>query len=388
MELRVCAEALTIRAHVSAYKFLTCLNFRLNAACRASHAAFRPVHKTECAPVGITIYDIAEEAGVSIATVSRVFNDNPRVSESTRAAVLEVAERLGYQPHVSARSLARQQTETISAIVPMLSNYFYAEVLKGLQDRMAATSYDLLVYSAPTLGEIEGQLEKALHRGRSAGVMLFSAPVTGGLEKRLQQSDTPVVLVDCFHSGFDSISTDNRRGGEIAAAHFLSTGVRNPAVLMANPHSVPASQRLEGFRSELARNGVPLNEDHIVISSSGYHDGFNEQAGYEGMTALLNSGVIPDAVFATSDVQAIGAMDALRSTAYSVPDDIQVVGFDDLPIARYLGLTTLRQPMSEMGARAFELLMERMSKPATTVAHTVFAPSLISRQTTKEYVVV
>lgn len=338
--------------------------------------------------MGITIYDIAEEAGVSIATVSRVFNDNPRVSETTRAAVLKVAERLGYQPHVSARSLARRQTETISAIVPMLSNYFYAEVLKGLQDRMSATSFDLLVYSAPTLAEVEGQLEKALHRGRSAGVMLFSAPVTGGLEKRLQQSDTPVVLVDCYHPGFDSISTDNRRGGEIAADFLWAAGVRTPAVLMANPHSVPASHRLDGFRNGLKKRDIVLPDNHLVVSSDGYHDGFNEQAGFEGMNALLKAGIRPDGIFATSDVQAIGAMDALRQSDVSVPEDIQVVGFDDLPIARYLGLTTLRQPMSEMGARAFELLMERMNRPASTVAHTVFAPTLISRNTTREQVVV
>lgn len=334
--------------------------------------------------MGITIYDIAEEAGVSIATVSRVFNDNPRVSESTRATVLEVAERLGYQPHVSARSLARRQTETISAVIPMLSNYFYAEVLKGLQDRMADTPFDLLVFSAPTLDEIEGQLEKALHRGRSAGVMLFSAPVKGGLERQLERSDLPVVLVDCYHPAFDSISTDNRRGGEIAADYFLSTDMKCPAVLMANPHSIPASQRLEGFRSRMAHSGITLAEDHVIVSSTGYHDGFNERAGYEGMVTLLKTDSPPDAVFATSDVQAIGAMDALRQSGVEVPDQVQVVGFDDLPIARYLGLTTLRQPMHEMGARAFELLMERMANPDSTVAHTVFAPTLIRRQTTRE----
>lgn len=333
--------------------------------------------------VGITIYDIAEKAGVSIATVSRVFNDNPRVSAATRETVLEVAERLGYQPHVSARSLARRQTETISAIVPMLSNYFYAEVLKGLQDRMAASSFDLLVYSAPTLDEIEGQLEKALHRGRSAGVMLFSAPVRGGLERRLEKSDLPVVLVDCYHSSFDSISTDNRRGGEIAADHFLASDLQCPAVLMANPHSIPASHRLEGFRNRMRESGVELRSDHVIVSSKGYHDGFNEQAGWEGMKSLLQSGRIPDAVFATSDVQAIGAMEALRQSGVDIPGQVQVIGFDDLPVARYLGLTTLRQPMHEMGARAFDLLMDRMANPDSTVAHTVFAPTMVIRQTTR-----
>ena len=336
--------------------------------------------------MGVTIYDIAEQSGVSIATVSRVFNDNPRVSEVTRATVLEVAARLGYQPHVSARSLARRQTETVSAIVPMLTNYFYAEGLKGLQDRMNQTTFDLLVYSAPTLDEIEGQVEKALHRGRSAGVLLFSAPVEGELEKRLEASDLPVVLVDCYHANFDSISTDNRRGGEIAADYFLSRGAKAPAVLMANPHSVPASDRLDGFRSRMTAAGHPLPDSHIQVSSTDYHDGFNEEAGFQGMMALLESGCQTDAVFATSDVQAIGALEALRRSGVSVPDEMQVVGFDDLPIARYVGLTTLRQSMHEMGSRAFELLLDRMTKPAGAVTHTVFAPTLIKRQTTLEEV--
>jgi len=333
--------------------------------------------------LGVTIYDIAEEAGVSIATVSRVFNDNPRVSEATRASVIQIAERLGYQPHVSARSLARRQTETVSAIIPMLSNYFYAEILKGLQDRMSDSPYDLLVFSAPTLDEVGGQLEKALHRGRSAGVMLFSAPVEEEMEARLKRSNLPIVLVDSFHTAFDSISTDNRRGGEAAAEFIISTGAKTPAVLMANPHSVPASHRLDGFKAALSRFGIELPDSNILVSSMGYHDGFNEQAGYEGMKSLLESDVKPDAVFATSDVQAIGALDALRQSGISVPEEIQVIGFDDLPIARYLGLTTLRQPMHEIGARAFDLLMERLDRPSTTVAHTVFAPSLIKRTTTR-----
>lgn len=333
--------------------------------------------------MGVTIYDIADEAGVSIATVSRVFNDNPRVSETTRASVLKIADRLGYQPHVSARSLARRQTETVSAIIPMLSNYFYAEILKGLQDRMSQSPYDLLVFSAPTLDEVEGQLEKALHRGRSAGVMLFSSPVLEETEKRLKRSNLPIVLVDSFHTAFDSISTDNRRGGQAAADYFISTGAKNPAVLMANPHSVPASHRLEGFKIGLQGSGIELKESNIIVSSTEYHDGFNEQAGFEGMNELLKFDQVPDAVFATSDFQAIGALDALRQADKKVPEDIQVVGFDDLPIARYLGLSTLRQPMHEIGARAFDLLMERLNRPSTTVAHTVFAPSLIKRNTTR-----
>ena len=132
--------------------------------------------------------------------------------------------------------------------------------------------------------------------------------------------------------------------------------------------------------------GHPLPDSHIQVSSTDYHDGFNEEAGFQGMMALLESGCQTDAVFATSDVQAIGALEALRRSGVSVPDEMQVVGFDDLPIARYVGLTTLRQSMHEMGSRAFELLLDRMTKPAGAVTHTVFAPTLIKRQTTLEEV--
>ena len=336
--------------------------------------------------MGVTIYDIAEKAGVSIATVSRVFNANPRVSDSTREAVLKVAEDLGYQPHASARSLARRQTETISAVIPMISNNFFAEVLKGLQDRMSTSPYDLLVFSAPNLNDVGPLLSKAMHRGRSAGMLLFSAPVQNGMEGQLKRGGQPVVLVDSYHHGFDSISTDNRRGGEAAAEFMIQQGIERPAVLMASPSSIPASQRLEGFQQRLEQAGRSLPESRIAAADSlAEFDGFTENSGYAGMKSLLNQADLPDAVFVTSDIQAIGALQAIRESGLSVPDDIQLIGFDDLPIARYMGLTTLRQPMHDIGSRAFDLLLDRIERPGSPVAHTVFAPSLIERQTTKKF---
>jgi LacI family transcriptional regulator len=334
--------------------------------------------------LGITIYDIAERAGVSIATVSRVFNAKPRVSKETRETVLRVAEELGYQPHASARSLARRQTETISAVIPMISNNFFAEVLKGLQDRMSTSTYDLLVFSAPTLEDVRPLLEKAMHRGRSAGVLLFSAPVQNGMEVQMSKGGQPVVLVDSYHHAFDSISTDNRRGGTAAAEFILSSDVQRPVVLMASPDSIPASQRLEGFRSTYEASGRTFSPDMVSVASrSAEFDGFSEACGYSGMKEFLKRDEKPDAVFATSDIQAIGAMQAVREAGLNVPEDIQIIGFDDLPMSRHLGLTTLRQPMHDIGSRAFDLLIERIQRPDTPVAHTVFAPSLIERQTTR-----
>jgi LacI family transcriptional regulator len=335
--------------------------------------------------LSVTIYDIAEKAGFSIATVSRVFNDNPRVSDATRTSILSAAQELGYQPHASARSLARRQTETISAIIPMISNYFFAEVLKGLQDRMGKSPYDLLVFSAPDLEDVEGLLFKALHRGRSAGVLLFSAPMSEETVQRLQKSGQPVVLVDSFHKRFDSISTNNMVGGAMAADFILASGAIRPAVLAANPNSVPARDRLAGFKKRLAEERIELEEGNILYSKQQVFDGFNEQSGYDGMKELLSHEQRPDAVFATSDIQALGAMKALTEAGVDVPNDIQLIGFDDLSIARYVGLTTIRQPMHEIGAGAFDLLMARIEDRNTPVAHTIYAPSLIERQTTRTF---
>ena len=335
--------------------------------------------------MSVTIYDIAERAGFSIATVSRVFNDNPRVSEKTRLAVIQAAEELGYQPHASARSLARRQTETISAIIPMISNYFFAEVLKGLQDRMGNSPYDLLVFSAPDLEDVENLLFKALHRGRSAGVLLFSAPLANDTVARLRKSGQPVVLVDSFHIAFDSISTNNLAGGAMAAEFIVASGAKRPAVLAANPNSVPARDRLEGFKKKLAEEGINLGPESVVYSKQQVFDGFNEESGYDGMKELLLLDQPPDAVFATSDIQALGALKALKEFGIQTPDEMQLIGFDDLSIARYVGLTTLKQPMHEIGAGAFDLLMARIERRNTPVVHTIYAPSLIERQTTRNF---
>jgi len=332
--------------------------------------------------LSVTIYHIAEKAGVSIATVSRVFNESPRVTPETRLAVLTAAEELGYQPHASARSLARRQTETISAIIPMISNYFYAEILKGLQDKMGGSPYDLLVFSAPNLDDVENLLFKALHRGRSAGVLLFSAPLSDSMVSRLQKNGQPVVLVDSFHKAFDSISTDNFIGGKIAADFVISSGSKRPAVLAANPNSVPARDRLIGFRQRLAEADVDLPAESVLYSKQQVFDGFNEESGYDGMKELLAQPELPEVVFATSDIQALGALKALREAHINVPEDVQIIGYDDLSIARYVGLSTLKQPLHEIGAGAYDLLMARIKNRTTPIVHTIYAPRLIERQTT------
>lgn len=329
----------------------------------------------------MTIYDIAEQADVSIATVSRVFNGHPRVSHDTRARVLAVADALGYQPHVSARSLARRRTQLLSAVIPFMANYFFVEVLQGLQDRLARSEFDLLVYTSNALDDVDVQLARAVQRGRAAGVIVFSMPLPEARARRLKDSRQPVVLVDCVHPEFDSISVNNELGGYLAVRHCAEQGHDRIGLLMANPESIPARQRRQGYERALRERGLPLCEDLVVFSSSDYEDGYSEHDGYECMQALLAAATPPTAVFAVSDLQALGALRALREAGLRAPDDVALVGFDDIVVSEYVGLTTLRQPMRQMGELAVEKFLHRLHHPEHPVSHTVFTPELIVRRT-------
>lgn len=332
--------------------------------------------------VGVTIYDIADRADVSIATVSRVLNKNPRVSSQTRARVLRVAQELGYQPHVSAQSLARRKSSLVSAVIPMVTNYFFMEVLRGLQDRLGESDYDLLVYAARTMDEADVQIDRSLHRGRSAGVLIFSSPLKENQLDRLRAASQPTVLVDCYHPDFDAVSIDNEQGGYLATRHLLDQGRERIGLIMGYPGSVPAKDRLRGYRRALEQSGRAVDERLIVASDDAERHGFNEAYGFEAMGRLLDTEAPVDAVFATSDVQALGAISALRSRRLKIPRDVAVIGFDDVSLSRHIGLSTLRQPMYDMGRLATEKLLARIQDPERIAAHTVFAPRLVARRST------
>ena len=335
-----------------------------------------------------TIYDIADRARVSIATVSRVLNGHPRVSETTRSRVFRVAEDLGYAPNASAQSLARQTTHLISAIVPMMTSYFFMEVLRGLQDPLDASDYDLLVYASRTLDRVDGQLDRAVQRGRSDGLVLVSTPITEARADRMTASRQPVVLVDSSHPAFDSISVDNRQGGRLAVQHLLDRGHRRVGLVLPVEDSVPAAERRTGYELAMADAGIALDERYVVTADwdHGQH-GYTRYAGYLGTQRLLgrfeaSPADRPTALFVAADVMALGALRALREAGLSVPGEIEVVGFDDVVSSAYVGLTTLRQPMAEMGRLAMETLLRRLDAPDTPPSHTVFAPELIVRETT------
>ncbi len=331
--------------------------------------------------IKVTIYDVAREAGVGIGTVSRVLNNHPSVTPETRKLVKDVLVRLNYQPHTYAQRLAKRHSETISAIIPFFSTYFFVEVLRGVQDKISQTGYDLVLYGVNDPQQVDSYIIRALDRGRVDGILFFSMQLPDHIVPRLRETATPIVLVDSSSPDFDSISVANAEGAYVATNHLIELGYESVGMIGANPTSNPAAQRLAGFRRAIESHNITFDESIVRRGTSSRLDGFNREAGYQAMTEFLEDGSeMPKAFFVSSDVQAIGALDALNEHGLEVPKDVALVGFDDIELARHVRLTTMRQPMYQMGALAVERLLARMGDPALEILHTTFSPTLIIRE--------
>lgn len=330
--------------------------------------------------MAVTIYDIAKEAKVGIGTVSRVFNDNPNVNPKTREKVLVVSKRLNYQPHAYAQGLARRRTNTIAAIIPFFTNYFFVEILQGIQDKITNLGYDLILYGINHPGEIDVYLRKSDQRGRVDGILFFSSKLPDSFVERSHVDSKPLILVDAFHEKFDSLHVDNFRGAIAATNHLIQLGHTNIGMINANLNNIPARERNDGFTDALRASGIGLRPQNIVETNVVKYDGYTREAGYNSMKQLLSLGTErPTAVFIASDVQAIGALSALRQAGLTAPEDVAIVAYDDIELAAHFGLTTMRQPMYRMGELAVEKLFQRMENPAMPPSHVHYIPSLIVR---------
>jgi LacI family transcriptional regulator len=332
--------------------------------------------------MGVTIYDLAREAGVGIGTVSRCLNNHPNVSPATREKVLAVIKKLSYQPHSYAHRLASRETNSIATIIPFFTNYFFVEVLQGVQDCTLERGIDLILYGVNDPLQAEHYLRRSLARGHVDGVMFFSMEFPESFVSRFQQTNLPLVLVDARHDKFDSISVKNREGARLAVEHLLRLGHKNIAMMNGSMEARPASERLEGYKEAFTRSGLRVREEWIFASGPGKLDGFSREAGRVLMRELLSSRKHPleiTAVFIASDVQAIGALEIAAEFGVRVPDDIAIVSFDDIELARHAQLTTMRQPMYEMGRLAIEQLLSRIKDRSLPPRRTSFLPQLVIR---------
>lgn len=302
----------------------------------------------------VSIKDVAREAGVSVATVSRVCNDSGVVSGSTRQHVLDVAAKLGYSPHGAARSLITSRTSTIGVLLPDLYGEFFSEVIRGIDRAVGESGYHLLV--SRSHGE-EREIVAAFRamRGRVDGLLVMSPDLDARNAVNALRDHFPVVLLNCpsERDQHDSIVIANYDGASEALRHLVECGHRRIAMITGLPRNYDSVERLRAFR-DITRDAGIACEDAIEVGGD-----FTEASGFRAGQMLLEASPRPTAVFAANDSMAIGALSALRSGGARVPEDISVVGFDDIPMARYMNppLTTVQVDISALGVRAVERLL-------------------------------
>lgn len=326
--------------------------------------------------------DVAEQARVSVSTVSYVLNNNGQVSAERRARVLNAVRALDYIPNESARSLKRQSASTIGLVVPDLMNEFFSRLARGVVQ--AAAMHDMLVVLCSAENSEEAEFGNArLLRSRRVDGVIYESGFHESPRSLLElQSLGPVVLVDERIPGLDlpAVVADGRRGSRDVAAHVIKLGHRRIACIAGPTTHWTAEQRLSGYREGLALGGIDPDEMSVLVGD------YEMNSGYELAKVFLDvpKPQRPTAVLCANDLMAIGALEYCRANAIDVPGDVSIVGFDDIPTVQLLTprLTTVRQPAHEMGMRAAELLISMVQgreNPDLLMPHPV---ELIVREST------
>jgi LacI family transcriptional regulator len=325
-----------------------------------------------------TIYDVAELAGVSISTVSRVLNSPEQVNEATRTRVLAAIDRLNFVPKAEATARARKGTRRIGVLAPFITYPSFVQRFRGVAT-LGNTAYEMVIYNVDSASRRDGYLSSLPVTRRLDGLIVMALPFGDEMARRLCANGLETVLIECTHPFFSSVEIDDRAGGRLVAQYLLEQGHRRFGFV--GDADVPdyaihtSERRMEGYRQALGAAGYDLPPEHIGLGPHGL-----EQA-RRLAHRLLELPAPPTAIFAPSDTQALGVLKAARERGVDVPRELAVVGFDDVEIADYIGLTTVRQPLEESGRIAVELLLARLADPTRPIQHVSLPLTLVRRET-------
>ncbi len=330
-----------------------------------------------------TIRDVARQAGVGLGTVSRVLNNSHLVSKTTRERVLAVIDELHYVPNITARRLSLGKTLTIAVIVPFFTRPAFIERLRGVEHTLTESDYDLIIYNVETVKRRDECMREVPQRDLADGVLILSLSPQDEDVPYLERTEAPIVWVDANHASlasFNRVIVDDVEGGQKAAQHLIELGHRQIGFLsdvLEDPFNFTSSRdRYQGYRQALELADIPFQP---AYHAQGNHGRYEARVLATKMLELENR---PTAIFAASDTQAMGVVEAARDLGLSVPGDLSIIGYDDIEVAEYLGLTTIRQMLYESGQRGVELLINTIeSKPKQPVCE-VMPTELIVRQTT------
>jgi LacI family transcriptional regulator len=333
---------------------------------------------------GVTIKDVARASGVSSATVSRVLSGYEFVRESTRSRVLEAVERLGYVANLQARSLAGGRSQIIGLLVPNLDNGYVGAITQGIDQELARANCDVLLYTSHRHPGKESVYVSAIANGLTEGLLLIAPLVPTTYLDALREQNYPYVLIDQTDATECSsvVEATNWQGAYEATCYLGQLGHTRIAFITGSLAVRSAVDRLQGYKAALIDCDIPVR-DELVIEGD-----YQQQTGYEITKNLLQSvDPPPTAIFASNDLSAFGAMDAARECGLRIPDDISIIGFDDIPQASFVypKLTTVRQPLEQMGQVAVKMLLEQIEDQSCPPQRVALATQLVIRDSCGSY---
>ncbi len=330
----------------------------------------------------LTLEDIAKQSGVSRSTVSRVVNDHPSVSPEVRKRVLKVIQNTGFQPNAAARSLASQRSNMIGLVLPrsvsaFFTDPYFPQLTQGIA--YGCNNYNL-TFSLFLVGNKEDEdkiLPRISRSGLLDGLLIQVGQSDDLLIDHLSKTSVPsVILGRPFRpEGVSYIDVDNKRGAQTAVEHLIRLNYQKIAIITGDNDNSASLDRLEGYQQAL-KNAKRKEVPSLIVSGD-----FTESSGYKAMKKLLPRK--PDAVFASADMMAIGAIHAIQEAGYRIPEDIALVGFDDVPMAnqRHIQLTTMRQPILNFGIKAVELLLDVITNGPNPTRRLILDTELVIRET-------
>lgn len=332
--------------------------------------------------MSITIYDVAREANVSMATVSRVVNGNPNVKPTTRKKVLETIDRLGYRPNAVARGLASKKTTTVGAIIPDISSTFFSELTRGIEDIATMYKYNIILSNSDQNKEKEIRLIDTMLEKQVDGIVFMGGEITNEHIEQFKTSRVPVVLAATHdqNNELPSVNIDYEEAAYEATKHLIDTTNAQPAFITGGEHVQSNGLKYDGYVRALQDASIDLDEQFVIENEATYHGGM-EAAG-----ELLEIENRPKAIFVSTDEMAVGVIHGIQDAGHHVPDDMEVFGFNNTRVAMMVRptLTTIVQPMYDIGAVAMRLLTKYMNKEEVDEKTVILPHRIMERDSTKQ----
>ena len=326
----------------------------------------------------VTIYDIARMTGVTTATVSRVINGKHGISRETRERVISVMQKERYFPSPAASGLRKKSTREIGILSPFFIGDFFLKIFESLHRQLK--DFDLILYNAQTPAHRREVIDRIVAEEKLCALIVASTPILLEEELLVSSLDVPVVMVEARHPSYSSVDYDHQIGAFKAVSYLLELGHRDIAIIGGKPetrlYSPIGKDRLKGYRMALATAGIEARDEYVT---AGEWTSADAQA---SATALLRGDSPPTAIFATSDVQAAGVLMAARDLGVRVPKDLSVVGYDNIPFAEFLSLTTMWQHHDQLARNAATLLMEELRTGHRAGERVILQPELVVRSST------